>query len=315
MGFREGNEKPEETQQALKLEEPSDDDETKVRLDDAEEGGDEGGDEGDEDKVPGADKKAGEPGRKKDGTWAAKKAERGKDRREAKAWERERAEYDRRFAREREDTDRRINEMRQQVESLRQTSGQGRQNDAYSSKMGEINTQIAAELKLLESDDKHDYTRYHQLQEQKIALIAQQQAAILFNNQRQQQPQDRYAGRRPIIASEFPWTDDPRYNDLSRKAFAYREYLINVEGKPDTLETDREALQTALAKFGGEFGLRQPAAPSQRTRSLWTAPGSRGAPERRQMPQEVDLGEVGRGTGLDQKTLSAVVRSAMEDEN
>lgn len=317
MGFREGSERPEDSQQALKLEDSSaDDDETKVRLDEPEEDADDKDDDeaGQEDKATGEKGPDGQP-RKKDGKWAAKKAQRGKERAEAKSWERERAEYDRRLAREREDTDRRFNEMRQEVERLRQSSTQGRQADPFTSKMAEINTQIAQELKLLESDDKHDYGRYHQLQEQKIALIAQQQAAMILANQVRDQPQDRYAGRRPIIASEFPWTDDARYNELSRKAFAFREYLINVEGRPDTLDTDREALTTTLARFGAEFGLRAPAPPSQRTRSLWTAPGTRAAPDRRPVPQEVDLGEVGRGTGLSAKALAAAVRSAMTDEN
>lgn len=313
MGFREGAEKPEDSQQALKLEEPEGDDETKVRLDEAEE--DDDADDGEEPEKA-AQPEKGEQPRKKDGKWAAKKAERGRDRREAKAWEREREEYDRRFAREREDNDRRFNEMRTELERLRTSGGNGRQGNPFEAKMADINAQIAQELKLLESDDKHDYTRYHQLQEQKIALIAQQQAAVILADQRQHQPApDKYAGRKPIISSEFPWTDDPRYNDLSRRAFGIREYLINVEGRPDTLDTDREALTTAVARWGGEFGLRAPAPPSQRTRSLWTGPASRATPDRRPAPREVDLGEVGRGTGLSPKTLAALVQSALNEES
>lgn len=145
MSFREGSEKVEEPQQALKLENPSDDDETKVKLDEEPEDRDDEREE-DPEKVAAPDKP--EQGRKKDGKWAEKKAARARNHREEKAWERERAEYDRRFAREREDNDRRFNEMRQEVERLRAQSTQGRQGgDPFASKMTDINAQIAQELK------------------------------------------------------------------------------------------------------------------------------------------------------------------------
>lgn len=324
MSFRDGNENKEDAQESLKLEDPSnDDDETKVRLDEPDEDADDDAGKGDdEDKLVAAavGKKPGEQPRKRDGKWAEKKAERGRERREA-ATQREKAESEQRINRIQADADRRFKQLTEEFDRFRQTAagGPSQRQDPFDAKLSDIERQLDQELQLIETDANRGYKHYNQLRRQEQELITQRSIATHLSERARaesQRPADPYAYRRPIVASEFPWTDDPRYNDLSKKAAAYREYLINVENKPDTLDTDREALTTTVARFGAEFGLRPPpAAPSQRTRGLYQGPASRGVADRRAAPQEVDLGELGRGTGLSARSLAAAVRSAINDEN
>jgi hypothetical protein len=322
MGFRQESDsnKPEESDDALRLEDPENaEDRVRVNLDDANEPED--GDDVDEDKTPSDKPKGpnGEQPRRQNGTWAEKKAARGNDRKAAKAWETEKADYERRIQRVQEENDRRYNDLRAEMERSRQAPQQGQQRqDPFEAKLADIDAQLDAELKLIEADDKRPYTRYNQLRRQEQEAITQRaiaQAELARQQHQARQPQNPNAGRQPIISAEFPWTDDPRYNDLGRKAFAYKTYLVEVEGRPDTLDTDREALQSTVARFGGEFGLRPPpAAPTPRTRQMYGGPASRSAPDRRPAPREVELGVLGQGTGLSARTLAAAVDAALKEE-
>jgi hypothetical protein len=309
MGFRAGDDSEVETPETIV--EPENDNDTKVRLDAVDEDDDRDGEQ--DEKVQ--SREPDDQPRKKDGTWAAKKAERGKDRKAAKAWETERADYDRRFQQMREEQDRTVRQLREEMDRMRQSGQQpAQQGDRYASQLSELDKQIDQELQLIEANPNHPYTRYRQLQDQRSEVIAERKWAQLEAQKSRNAPQPSpYAGRVPIIESEFPWLQDQRYADLGRKAMAYRQHLIHVEGRPDTLETDREALSTIQARFGADYGLaRPPAPPSQRTRGIYGAPPSRGMPRQQsgEMPQEVDLGPMANGTGLSPAELAKAVRSA-----
>lgn len=308
MGFREGTDPESET---IKLEDPDAED-TKVSLEEPE--ADESDKDEDEPEEKAAKGEDGQP-RKKDGTWAAKKAERAKDRKAAKAWETERADYDRRLSQVREESDRNVRGLREELDRLRQ-QGQGQGSDPFASALSGLDKQLDQELKLIEADANHGYGRYRELNDERNRVIARMEYARLRAEDAKNAPQrGPYDSRVPIIESEFPWTADRQYAQLAQKAMAYRNYLIQVEGRPDTIETDREALATTQSRFGAEFGLRPPpAAPSQRTRSLYAPPPSRGTPNRQPPPREVDLGVLGQGTGLSPDKLAKAVRAAFNDE-
>src|SRR3990172_4102620 len=263
MAFREGAEG--ESDDKPTPENTSEADETKVRLDVAD---DDDGD--DDDKTPDDKPQADGQPRKKDGTWAARKAERATDRRAAKAWETEKQDYDRRLRQVQENSDRTVRQLREDMERLsKQTQGQGAPQDRFTAEIVDIRKQLAAELKLIETDDARGYDRYNELQERKNELIADRRIAADREAQKQNQPhRSQYDNRAPFIESEYPWVTEQRYAPMAVKAAAYKNYLVNVEGRPDTLDTDREALAHIQAKFGAEFGMRVPAPPSPRTRSL-----------------------------------------------
>lgn len=319
MGFRNGDGNEEGTD-VEKIELPSDEPETKVNLDDAEEDRDDQ-DDGDQEPEPKA-AKDGQP-RKKNGTWAEKKKERGQDRKAAKAWESERAEYDRRFKRMQEDNDRTARQLREELDRVRSQGQQGQQRDPLTARLDDIGKQIEKELSLIENDAARGYGEYNKLRREEQRLISMQVMAENAAEQRRQQqgqPRDVYAARRPIIESEYPWVVDDQYRELAQRARAYREYLINVGDdrgrRADTIETDREALSYAQAHFGPEYGLRPPPAPpSQRTRGLYAPPASRGLPSRQSPTREVDLGVMGVGHGLSPQALARAVKEGIGDEN
>lgn len=308
MGFRNGDGN-EESPEVEKIELPSDEPNTKVSLEEPEDDGEDEGEQ--EERQP----KVGDQPRKKNGTWAERKKERGQDRKAAKAWEAERADYDRRFQRIQEDTDRTVRQMREEIDRLKASSGNNRQADPLDARLDDIDRQLKQELKLIENDPNRGYDDYNRLrrEEQKlISLQALREARAEEQRMQQSRPRDPYAARGPILESEFPWILDSNYRELAQRARTYKNYLVDVERKPDTIETDREALSHVQAHFGGEYGMRPPPAPpSPRTRSLYAPPPSRGVPRQQEEEREVDLGVMGQGHGLDPKILGRVVREAI----
>jgi hypothetical protein len=258
-----------------------------------------------------------EPERTRDpvtGKWSGKKRERGQNKREETNWRTEKTALEAQMKRQQDDSDRRFRELQARVDqSMRQAPAAGVPTDPFANAIGDIQKQLAAELQLIEKDNARDYTRYMELQDKKNELIAERTWARK-NAQQQAQPapqQDAYAVRRTFLHSEHPWLQDPRMSDLANKAWAIRNNLVQVEGRPDTLETDREALSQALARFGGEFGLRVPAPPSQRTRQIYAAaPASQTGPYRGSEPQEIEIPRhMVNGSGLDERALRAALRS------
>jgi hypothetical protein len=310
MGFRNGDGQDTPDKEVVDLS-PGDETETKVNLEDAEDDNDK--DDGEREEKAASRERDDDKPRKKDGTWAARKAERGKDRKAAKTWETERAEYDRRIARMQEDSDRNNRQLREELDRIRTQSQRGQDQDPHAAALSDVERQIEQELALIEQDPNRGYKHYNHLRRQEQKIVMQQVIGEHSAKQQQNQPiRTPYDVRIPIIESEYPWTADRQYADLSRKAMAYRNYLIQVEGRADTIETDREALSFIQAKHGGEYGLRAPpAAPSARTRSMYAPPPSRGTPDRRPIPREVNLGAMGQGTGLSPEKLARSVRDAL----
>lgn len=307
MTMRNGDgtdEKPE----VEKIELPSDEPNSKVDLDAAE---DEPADDEDEQEQAA---KGEERPRRKNGTWAAKKKERGEERKAASTWKAEKDEYDRRFKQLREETDRSVRQMREELDRVRASNGT-QQRNPIDGKLDDIGKQIERELSLIENDANRGYAEYNKLRREEQRLISTQvmmEHAAEQQRQQQSQPRDQYAARRPIIESEYPWIADDQYRELAQRARAYREYLIQVERKPDTIDTDREALSHVQAHFGSEYGLRPPPAPpTQRTRGLYAPPPSRGTPQRGPERREVDLGPLAQGHGLSAQALARAVRDGI----
>jgi len=302
-------ENPEETEQLERVELPEQEEPVRVRLDE----------EDDEQEETPAERPQGEqPRDPKTGKWGEKKAARGKEHRESKAWQQEKAEYDARIRRMQEDSDRRFQQLQQEVERLRsQPQHNPNSADPFEAKLADIEEQLEAELRLIEQDDKRGYKRYNELRRQEQRIVnAQDYARMRAEEIRQQQnqPHDPYAGgRRPIIEAEYPWVLDQRYTQLAQKARTYKNYLVEVQGRPDTIDTDREALSHIAATLGPQYGMNPPPAPpSQRTRALYAAPPSRGAPYRGEGPTEIEIPpQLANGTGLDMQTLKAAVRDAV----
>lgn len=254
----------------------------------------------------------------KTGQWSRKKGEKARQKREQIDYNAERAQW----ARDREQMSSSLAELRGRIEQMSRQPAPGQQSqqqDPIASEMASVDQQILAELKLLESDPKHSTERYLKLQRRSMELVVAN-ALRSQQGQQRQQPEQRspYAARREILAGEHPWMNDPRNNPLSQRAFARRQYLIEGEGRPDTIETDREALSWAVANFGADFGLRQPAAPTPRTRAAWQAPGFRDQGRGRERDDGYDEVDVPntllRGSGLDAQTLGRVVREAVRGE-
>lgn len=224
----------------------------------------------------------------KTGKWTDKKRERGKERREFDEWRKNRPNYEAQMRQIREDSARQLRDMQMRLDNaLRQPVPQQQQQaaDPFTQKFADLDAQMEAELRLIEADPKREYKRYNELRRQESRLAAQHavwQDRQQQQAQRPQQPQrNLYAGREPIIEAEYPWTMDPTKGELTKRAAAYKQYLVSVEGRPDTLETDREALTTIASRFGAQYGVQAPAAaPTARTRELYAVPGSRTAPRR-----------------------------------
>ena len=266
---------------------PQQDPNVTIDLDEEEEGGDEpesraaGGGEGDEPRA----ERSRDP---KTGKWTDKKRERGKERREFDEWRKNRPNYEAQMRQIREDSARQLRDMQMRLDNaLRQPAPQQQQQaaDPYAGQIADLKSQMDAELRLIEADPKRDYSRYMDLQDKRNEVIAMRAWARQDAQRQRQQPQQPqrtpYAGREPIIEAEYPWTMDPTKGELTKRAAAYKQYLVSVEGRPDTLDTDREALTTIASRFGAQYGVQAPAAaPTARTRELYAVPGQRTAPRR-----------------------------------
>ena len=271
-------------------------------------------DDDDDELLEGGKATKGEDDRARDpatGKWASKKAERGANKREENTWRKEKAEYDARLQRMQADSDRQLAELRQQIQQAQQRPAPGQPHDPFLAPITDVRKQIAAELKLIENGQSPTYDRYNELREKESELIARRTwTQMNAQTQQRQEPASPYAHRVPFIESEFPWTMDTRYTDLAKKAQVIKQSLIALEGRPDTLDTDREALTTAVARFGGEFGLRAPAAPSPRTRNLYAGPGTGAGPQRQAPQSEIEIPKsLVNGSGLS----SAALRDALRD--
>lgn len=276
---------------------------------------------GDDDGEPPARVERDKDGQPRDGhgRWAQKKAERNARRAAERAaggppaWKVEKDALERRLDQQQQEFQRQMAELR--ATASRAPQGQGQPQDPHAQKMADIDAQIMTELALIEKDQGRDYSRYNQLQAAKTqAIVAQALAADRQERQREQanQPQDPYAARRPIIESEFAWVTQPRFEQLGRRAMAYKQYLVACEGRPDTVDTDREALAHAEAEWGPEYGLARPAArPAPRQQQAYYGPAHRNGPERNPRPRAVEIPRTFlEGAGL----TAAQLRDALDDE-
>lgn len=255
----------------------------------------------------------------KTGKWSQKKRERGAERREFDEWRKNRPNFEAQSKQMREDFQRQMQAMQMRLDNaLRQPAPpqqQQQQQDPFTQKFADLDAQMEAELRLIEADPKRDYKRYNELRRQESRLAAQHAVwqDRQANAQRPQQQQQRnpYAGREPIIESEFPWTMNPANAELCKRAAAIKQYLVSVEERPDTLDTDREALTQAVARFGAQYGVSgPPAGPSERTRSMYAGPGQRTAPRRGSGgPRELTVPRaLLNGSGLSPSALAAAMR-------
>lgn len=271
-------------------------------------------DDDDEDDKPVAAKGAQAPKMERDkitGKWTQKRQEKDRKFKESKAVADANAAWERRLQEVQATQDRRIAEV--EARFARQQPVTGQPADPHEAKLRDIDRQIASELKLIEADEKHGYENYMKLQEARSEAIFDKKLAIFQKGQeatRQQQRPDPYAGRVPIIESEYPWTNDPRYKELAIRAQSYKQYLVGALRRPDTLDTDREALSHAVAEWGQEYGLRQPARPTMAQRTSYVRPGNGAAAGRDNGPRYVELPgamQIER-TGLSSEQLRRALR-------
>lgn len=301
--------KEEESEDIERLEPPSDQAPTKIDLTPPEEGDD------DDDAPPVAAKGAGDKMERDvtTGKWTQKKQERQRDFKEKKAWQVEKDAMERRMSDERAAYERRFAEVEARV--ARSAPGAKQEVDPHEAKLADVNAQIDTELELLAKDEKRTYERYNNLRLEQYKVVAKQEAAlavkaagIINANNNRQGP---YEARRPIIESEFPWTADPNFKELSGRAFAYKQYLVGFQGRPDTLDTDREALAHAQAEFGGQYGLRVAARPTQQQRDGYARPGpgaAAGPRDSRPRSIEIPASMSIESAGLSREALAAALR-------
>lgn len=255
----------------------------------------------------------------KTGKWSQKKRERGEDRKGAQQWRQEKSTYEQRLKTMQEEGQRQQREWQQRFDNLmvqqrQQPAAQQQTQNPFAQQMTDLDAQLDAELRLIEADPKRDYKRYNELRRQETRLVAKEETWRANQGQKPQQQAPAaspYAARVPFIESEFPWTMDPANAELNKKAVAYRTYLIQAEGRLDTIDTDREALNWAANKFGAAFGIRPaPAAPSQRTQQMYGGPGQRTAPQRGQGgSREISIPKsMLNGSGLSAASIAEALR-------
>ncbi len=192
-------------------------------------------------------------------------------------------------------------------------AGGGQPANPFTTQMTDLEAQLDTELKLIEADPKRDYKRYNELRRQEQRLVIREENWRAQQGQRPQQQQAQrnpYEARQPFIESEFPWTMDPNNGELCKKAASYKQYLVNVMERLDTIDTDREALNWAATTHGARYGIQaQAAPPSQRTRDMYQGPGQRGAPRRGGGPREVTVPKaLLNGSGLSAAAIADALR-------
>jgi hypothetical protein len=242
------------------------------------------------------------------GKWTQKRQEKEVKFRANKAFEAERQAFDRRITEMQQAGGRRIAELEARI--ARGVPAGAPAADPAEAELNSIGQQLAAELKLIEADEKHGYDRYNKLRQEEYRIVARQEHAKLMRATQAAQPAPNvYTARGPIIESEFPWTTIPACKPLNAKAWAYRTYLIEVEGRPDTIDTDRESLAHIQAQFGAQYGLQTPARPTQQQRSAYARPAP-GAQGRDTSPTTIELPAYAvEGSGLSPAQLSAALRN------
>jgi len=237
--------------------------EPEERDDDA--GGDDSG-EGDQ----GQGGQAAAPQRGQDGKFqrAPKQGSR-RDRRQAFA-DRERQIEERVSARVRSDLEGMRGEFQRMIEAVRPREQPRQQQDQRPDEVQVINRAIESEIAAFKAHDRtkgeFDLTRYNQLRTRLEEINGERG---FFNGLRrigltpemlQQMRQPRQEGgglaaaqinaRWVAVSSEFPWIKNAEH---ARAVGAYRNYLINGLGRPDDLDTDREAAAyiAAQKRLGG----------------------------------------------------------------
>jgi hypothetical protein len=270
-------------------------------------------DDGDEQPPAAAKGADGQQPRDKTGKWAERKAARATDHREKKAWQVEKEALERRITEERATYARQLAEAEARA-AARSHQQAAAPSDPHDAKLADIGAAIEAELKLIQADDTRSITRYNELRRQEQEAIVDKKMALFAKGQQaqqQQQPRNPYDARIPIIESEFPWLTDTRYAAMAKKAASYRNMLIDVEGRPDTLDTDREALAHIQAQFGSAYGLQPPVRPAPATRAAYARPGSSNAPGRDGGPTAIEVpSELVNGTGLSQAQIFAALKKS-----
>lgn len=297
-----------EDQDVERLEPPSQAEQT-VKLD--MEPPDKGDDDDDDDK-PLAAKGGEQKDRARDpktGKWTERRQERKERFKADKAIEAERQSFERRLSEERAVFQRQIAELAAKAAQ----PGRAPAADPFDAALKDIDAQLEAELELIGADEKRGYTRYNQLRREEYKLVAKKEAADVLKAQQDQQraqPRDQYASRAPIIESEYPWTMDPRYNELTARARSYKMYLTGSLKRPDTLDTDREALSHAVAEWGAEYGLLQPARPTSAQRNGYVRPGpGSAAPRENGQSRYLELpSHVMSDTGLSPEQIRTALR-------
>lgn len=282
------------------------------------------GDEGEQEEAGAEGQQArGEQGRDATGKWAKKKGERGQKNRDQVDFRKENSSLKEEIARMRGEFGGTLQSLRAELDRLnrqpaQQAQGQSQQStDPHQAKLDEIATALETELELIGRDDKRGYKRYNDLRRQEQMLITEMTLARLESRRAPQQGQQQQQGgltqayqmRSQIIQAEHPWMGDQRYAPLIDKIRHVRNSLINVEGLPDTLDTDRQAISQVLARFGGAFGLRAPAAPAERTRRMYEGAPPRGRGQQPDSETEVEVPrELVAGSGLSLTALRGALK-------
>lgn len=276
---------------------------------------------------PGQPPQAQAKGQRPTGKWAERKRERGKLIAELRG-RAERAEKAAEEAQRR--AEERFREIEQRMQQGQQSQRQEPAADPIAAELKEVNAAIQAELRLLAAHDpakgEPSYERYNQLNERKADLIGTA-AARREIARMQQSGQPRTSGMTPeevarvaryqTVAQDFPWLDDPQHIKAARAAGAYRQFLI-MAGRPDSIETDREACAHVAAQPQWNLGGARRPAPTlvDRERAGGLPPSTR-LPSRQTARPAVDLDRLDRrmfrGTGLPKERLRAIVDEAVDE--
>ena len=242
------------------------------------------------------------PRDKQTGRWAQKKIERAKSHQELT-----------RLRGEHESTLAQLQALQAERETWQQRAMQPAQQqqpavrvDPVDRELTEINSALEAELALLERDVNRSPKRYNDLQDRKaeirtLRLIAQANAG---RQPQQQGPQvaPEYAARWEMVSSEYPWLRDasPRFETVRQQIKSYMRHLKEGMGRPDTIDTDREAITHVAAQ--NNINIR---APQARGAGAFASPASRGAGLERSGQRAVQVpGQLIGGSGLSKQQLA-----------
>lgn len=243
------------------------------------------------------------------GRWAAKKAERAKNHQELI---RLRGEHESTLAELARLQAERDNWQRQPAPVQQQPQNQQPRVDPVDRELNEINAALEAELALLERDVNRSPKRYNDLQDRKMEI---RMARMIAQSVRPQQAQQQggvapeYAARYEMLTSEFPWIADPspQYNGVRQQIKSYIRHLKEGMGRPDTIDTDREAVTHIAAQNG--INVRRPQA---RGAGAFATPASRGAPTERNGQRAVKIpSQLAAGSGL---SVQQLAQAALSDD-